>query len=106
MARRLQQLRTPANRAGRWWLGAAEGAGVDRRVTNVFDDPRQQVVYELTSALIGPRVVPQGLYQRARELLGDKGIVDVTVLLGWFTGVSLPTLAAYDVPSHAAGLIP
>jgi 4-carboxymuconolactone decarboxylase len=93
-----------------------------------FDDPRQQVVYDLTSALIGPRVVPQGLYQRARgrqagrdavtsgagygqrngqpgELLGDKGIVDVTVLLGWFTGVSL-TLAAYDVPSHAAGLIP
>jgi 4-carboxymuconolactone decarboxylase len=70
-----------------------------------FDDPRQQVVYELSSALIGPRVVPQGLYQRARELLGDKGIVDVTVLLGWFTGVSL-TLAAYDVPSNAMGLIP
>jgi 4-carboxymuconolactone decarboxylase len=70
-----------------------------------FDDPRQQVVYELSSALIGPRVVPQGLYQRARELLGDKGIVDVTVLLGWYTGVSLP-LAAYDVPSNAVGLIP
>jgi len=70
-----------------------------------FDDPRQQVVYDLTSTLIGPRVVPQGLYQRARELLGDKGIVDVAVLLGWFTGVSL-TLAAYDVPSHATGLIP
>ena len=70
-----------------------------------FDDPRQQVVYELSSALIGPRVVPQGLYQRARELLGDKGIVDVTVLLGWYTGVSL-TLAAYDVPSNAMGLIP
>jgi 4-carboxymuconolactone decarboxylase len=70
-----------------------------------FDDPRQQVVYELSSALIGPRVVPQGLYQRARELLGDKGIVDVTVQLGWFTGLSL-TSAAYDVPSHAAALIP
>src|ERR1700678_4806124 len=39
-----------------------------------FDDPRQQVVYELASALIGPHMVPQGLYQRARELLGDKGI--------------------------------
>ena len=70
-----------------------------------FDDPRQQIVYELTSALIGPRVVPQGLYRRARELLGDKGIVDVTVLLGWYTAVSL-TLAAYDVPSNAVGLIP
>ncbi len=68
-----------------------------------FEDPRQQVVYELTSALIAPRVVPKGLYQRAKQLLGDAGIVDVTVLLGWFTGVSL-TLNAFDVPSNAVGL--
>jgi 4-carboxymuconolactone decarboxylase len=68
-----------------------------------FDDPRQQVVYELASTLIGPRTVPKGLYQRAKELLGDAGIVDVTVLLGWFTGVSL-TLTAFDVPSNAVGL--
>jgi 4-carboxymuconolactone decarboxylase len=32
--------------------------------------------------------------------LGDAGIVDVTVLIGWFTAVSM-TLAAYDVPSNA-----
>jgi 4-carboxymuconolactone decarboxylase len=68
-----------------------------------FDDPRQQVVYELASALIAPRVVPKGLYQRAKTLLGDAGIVDVTMLLGWFTGVSL-TLMAFDVPSNAIGL--
>jgi 4-carboxymuconolactone decarboxylase len=68
-----------------------------------FDDPRQQVVYELASTLITPRVVPLGLYRRATELLGDAGIVDVTMLLGWFTGVSL-TLMAFDVPSNAVGL--
>ena len=68
-----------------------------------FDDPRQQVVYELVCALIAPRVVPTGLYRRAEALLGDAGIVDVTMLLGWFTGVSL-TLAAFDVPSDATGL--
>jgi 4-carboxymuconolactone decarboxylase len=68
-----------------------------------FDDARQQVVYELTSALLGPRVVPKGLYQRAKGLVGDAGIVDVTMLLGWFTGVSL-TLTAFDVPSNAVGL--
>ena len=68
-----------------------------------FDDPRQQVVYELVSTLIAPRVVPNGLYRRAKELLGDAGIVDVTVLIGWFTGVSL-TLAAFDVPADAVGL--
>ncbi|OBF50014.1 carboxymuconolactone decarboxylase [Mycobacterium sp. 852002-53434_SCH5985345] len=68
-----------------------------------FDDPREQVVYELASALVAPRVVPTGLYRRARDLLGDAGIVDVAVLLGWFTMVCL-TLAAFDVPANAEGL--
>ena len=68
-----------------------------------FTDPRKQVVYELATALLAPRVVPTGLYQRAKELLGDAGIVDVTVLLGWFTMVCM-TLGAFDVPADATGL--
>jgi 4-carboxymuconolactone decarboxylase len=68
-----------------------------------FDDPHQQVVYELASALVTPRLVPLGLYRRARELLGDAGIVDVAVLLGWFTMVCM-TLGAFDVPANAEGL--
>jgi 4-carboxymuconolactone decarboxylase len=38
-----------------------------------FDDPRQQVIYDLTLALTAPRVIPQGLYERAVGLLGDRG---------------------------------
>jgi 4-carboxymuconolactone decarboxylase len=79
---------------------------VERLITGQptsFDDPREQVVYELAAALVAPRIVPLGLYRRARELLGDHGIVDVTVLLGWFTAVSL-TLTAFDVPASATGL--
>ena len=68
-----------------------------------FDDSRQQIVYELASTLATPRIVPSGMYLRAKELLGDAGIVDVTVLMGWFTGVSM-TLMVYDVPSDAIGL--
>jgi 4-carboxymuconolactone decarboxylase len=68
-----------------------------------FEDPRQQVVYELASTLAAARVVPIALFRRAQDLLGDKGIVDVTALMGWFTTVSL-TLMAYDVPSDAIGL--
>jgi 4-carboxymuconolactone decarboxylase len=68
-----------------------------------FDDPRQQVVYDLASTLAAARVVPLGLFRRAQDLLGDAGIVDVTALMGWFTTVSL-TLMAYDVPSDATGL--
>src|ERR1700692_1860675 len=68
-----------------------------------FDDPRQQVVYDVTCALIAPRIVPQGLYKRAVRLLGDTGLTDLTVLIGYFTSISM-TLAAYDVPSDAVGL--
>ncbi len=68
-----------------------------------FEDPRQQIVYELASALAAQRVVPTGMYRRAKELLGDAGIVDVTVLMGWFSMVCL-TLMAFDVPSDATGL--
>ena len=68
-----------------------------------FDDPRQQVVYELATTLAKPRIVPVGLFKRAKELIGEAGVVDVTVLMGWFTAVSL-TLNAFDVPSNAVGL--
>jgi 4-carboxymuconolactone decarboxylase len=68
-----------------------------------FEDPRQQVVYEITSALLGPRVIPRGLYQRAIDLLGDVGLTDAIAFIGYFTTVSL-TLRAYDVPSGAMGL--
>jgi 4-carboxymuconolactone decarboxylase len=70
-----------------------------------FEDPRHQVVYEITQCLIAPRHVPKGLYVRAVELLGDAGLADVTVLIGYFTSVSL-TLAAYDVPSNASNFRP
>ena len=68
-----------------------------------FDLPRQQVVYEMTCTLIASRIVPQGLYERAVKLLGDAGLTDLTVLIGYFTAISM-TLAAYDVPSNAVGL--
>ena len=68
-----------------------------------FDDPRQQVVYDVTCTLITPRIVPTGLYERAVKLLGDRGLTDLTVLIGYFTSISM-TLAAYDVPSNAVGL--
>jgi 4-carboxymuconolactone decarboxylase len=68
-----------------------------------FDDARQQVVYELSSTLAAARVVPVSLLRRAQGLLGDAGVVDVTVLMGWFTSACL-TLMTYDVPSDAVGL--
>ena len=65
-----------------------------------FDDPREEVVYEIAFALVQPRPVSLGLYRKAKEQIGDAGIVDVTVLIGWFTMVCM-TLAAFDVPADA-----
>ncbi|MBN9614114.1 MAG: hypothetical protein BGO25_03575 [Acidobacteriales bacterium 59-55] len=69
----------------------------------VFDDPRQDAIYEVTTALINSRYVPLGLYKRAVQLLGNNGVSDVTVILGYYTMVSY-TLAFHDVPSNAEGL--
>ena len=68
-----------------------------------FADPREQVVYEVASTLTTARVMPTGLYRRAKDVLGTAGIVDVAVLLGWFTMVCM-TLEAFDVPADARGL--
>lgn len=65
-----------------------------------FEDPRRNAVYQLAHALVQPRPVSLGLYRQARSRIGDAGLVDVAVLIGWFTMVSM-TLAAYDVPANA-----
>ena len=68
-----------------------------------FSDDREEAVYQIASALVTPRLVPLGLYRRAKTLIGDAGIVDIAVLIGWFTMVSA-TLSAFDVPADAVGL--
>jgi 4-carboxymuconolactone decarboxylase len=68
-----------------------------------FDDPRQQAIYDVSTALVNSRYVPKGLYDRAVKLLGNNGVTDLTVLIGYFTAVAL-TLMFHDVPSYAEGM--
>ena len=84
-------------------LSADQAASLIAGLPVRFDDKRQQVVHEVATALIAGRRLPRGLFDRAVELLGHAGLTDVTVLIGYFTSVSL-TLVAYDVPADAIGL--
>ncbi len=68
-----------------------------------FEDAREQIVHDVARTLISGRRLPRALFDRAVALLGHSGLTDVTVLIGYFTSVSL-TLVAYDVPSDAIGL--
>jgi 4-carboxymuconolactone decarboxylase len=63
-----------------------------------FANEREQVIYEMATALANSRWISKGLYDRAVKALGHTGITDVTVLMGFYTAVSL-TLAFYDVPT-------
>ena len=68
-----------------------------------FSDPREQVVYEMATALAGGRLVSQGLYDRAIKTLGHERITDIIVLMGYYTAVSL-TMNFYDVAAGTPGL--
>jgi 4-carboxymuconolactone decarboxylase len=68
-----------------------------------FSDEREQIVYEMATALANSRWVPKGLYDRAVKTLGHGGITDVITLMGYYTSVSM-TLAFYDVPAGATGM--
>jgi 4-carboxymuconolactone decarboxylase len=86
-------------------LPAEKVAALIAGFPTTFEEPRQQVVYELTIALIAPRRIPEGLFRRAIALIGDAGLTDLTVLIGYFPSVSM-TLAAYDVPAGASDYRP
>ena len=63
-----------------------------------FANEREQVIYEMATALANSRWISKGLYDRAVKVLGHTGITDVTVLMGFYTAVSL-TVGFYDVPA-------
>ena len=68
-----------------------------------FADPREQVVYEVATALAGGQLVSQGLYDRAVKALGHERITDMIVLMGYYTAVAL-TMNLYAVPAGSPGL--
>ena len=72
-------------------------------VPTSFADEREQVVYEMATALANSRWVAKGLYDRAVKALGHVGITDAITLMGYYTSVSM-TLAFYYVPAGAPGM--
>src|SRR5260370_423110 len=63
-----------------------------------FANEREQVIYEMATALANSRWISKGLYDRAVKALVHPGIPDVRVLMGFYTAVSL-TVGFYDVPA-------
>ncbi|MDT7953227.1 MAG: carboxymuconolactone decarboxylase family protein [Acetobacteraceae bacterium] len=60
-----------------------------------FADPGDQVVYDYARALHGNHRVPQVLHDAAVATLGERGVVELIGLLGYYTLVAM-TLNAFE----------
>jgi 4-carboxymuconolactone decarboxylase len=68
---------------------------INARRTPSFDDPKAEVIYDVSRALHESHVIPAALHATARDLLGEQGLVELIGLLGYYTLVSM-TLNAYE----------
>jgi 4-carboxymuconolactone decarboxylase len=66
----------------------------DRR-TPVFDDPKGQMIYDVAKSLHEGHGVSKTLYDEAVKLLGERGIVEIIGLCGYYTMVSM-TLNTFE----------
>lgn len=68
---------------------------IRQRRTPKFSDPKAQVVYHVAKSLHETHQVPRPLYDKATELLGERGLVEIIGLCGYYTLVSM-TLNTYE----------
>ena len=60
----------------------------DRRVPH-FDDARDRAVHDFTAELLAHRDVDDHVWQRAREVLDERALVELTGLVGYYLLVAM-----------------
>ena len=68
-------------------------------------DPAEAVVYNFARELLDEHRVSDHLYNEAVELLGEEGVAELVILLGYYTLVSM-TLNVFEVPVPAGESAP
>ena len=85
-------------------LAAAE-AGVPETVSDAIKhgrrpdgaDAKALAVHDYAHALVGTGSVPEPVYDAARMVVGDVGLVELTALVGYYSMVAM-TLNAHEIP--------
>ena len=71
----------------------------DRR-TPVFDDPKGQMIYEVSKSLHEGHGLSKSLYDDAVKLLSERGLVEIIGLCGYYTLVSMTlNTFEFDLPA-------
>ena len=75
---------------------AAVAAIAARRPPPALRDEAERAVYEVSSALLTTSRVPEALYRRGVAALGERGMVELVGILGYYSLVAL-TLNAFEL---------
>jgi len=78
-------------------LTQAQIDAIAERRTPEFDDPDDRLVYEFAHGYYENHRVDDATYERVAKRWGDKGVVDLAGLIGYYSFVSV-TLNVFDVP--------
>jgi 4-carboxymuconolactone decarboxylase len=68
--------------------------------------PGEQMIYDFTTELLTNRGVSDATYRACVEALGERGVVDLVALVGYFATVSMVLNVAHTPPDPAPGLDP
>lgn len=55
----------------------------------VFTDPQERTCYELTVAMMDTGVLSDAEYAQAVDVLGEKGLLELTAIIGWYQMIGL-----------------
>src|SRR5437879_12677805 len=68
---------------------------IRHRRTPVFDDPKGQMIYDVSKSLHEGHGLTKGLYDEAAKMLGERGLVEIIGLCGYYNMVSM-TLNTFE----------
>jgi 4-carboxymuconolactone decarboxylase len=71
-------------------------AAIARREEPKLDDPKTRVVYAFSKALHETRSVPADIFAEATRELGQKAVVELVGILGYYTLISM-TLNTFEI---------
>jgi 4-carboxymuconolactone decarboxylase len=76
---------------------------IRHRRTPHFDDPRGQMIYDVSKSLHEGHGVSGALYDEAVKMLGERGLVEIIGLCGYYTMVSMTlNTFEFDLPDGEA----
>ena len=61
-----------------------------------FEDDAQRAVYDISKSMLEARVIADDLYQTGVRALGEKGLVELVAILGYYSLVAM-TLNAFEI---------